>query len=251
MKFSKHNHSNYPDALQQEAAGLKLLAQQLKQLNSRIKVPTVYAVDHHTLTLSHINQQTPQSAQWQTLGQALAELHQVAQKHCGHQSNNYIGLNPQSNVISDNWGEFFYQYRLEFQVNLIQDPNTCQQFNSTLTALREPLIEFLNQNCPHPSLLHGDLWSGNVLFDATDVWLIDPAVYCGDADADLAMTELFGGFPSSFYHAYTTQRPLSADYGIKKTIYNLYHQLNHYNLFGSGYLGSCDHALSTMSQFFD
>ncbi len=250
MKFNKHNHSRHPDALQQEAHGLQLLAEQLQRLNSPIKIPVVYAVDQHTLTLNHINQKTPLSSQWHTLGQTLAELHQVPQKHYGHDTNNYIGLNPQANAISDNWGEFFYLYRLTYQVDLIQDPNTSQQFNSSLFALREPLIEFLNQNCPHPSLLHGDLWSGNVLFDATDVWLIDPAVYCGDAEADLAMTELFGGFPSSFYQAYTTQRPLSADYEIKKTIYNLYHQLNHYNLFGSGYLRCCKEALTSITRFF-
>lgn len=227
-----------------------MLGQQLQQLNSPIKIPTVHAVDHHTLTLDHIKQQKPQSSQWQTLGQALAELHEVPQQHYGHDANNYIGLNPQANVLTDNWGEFFYRYRLQYQVKLIQDQATKKHFKTTLARLREPLVELLNQHCPHPSLLHGDLWSGNVLFDATDVWLIDPAVYCGDAEADLAMTELFGGFPASFYQAYQQHRPTSAQYPSKKIIYNLYHQLNHYNLFGSGYLRSCKEALTSMNRFF-
>ncbi len=141
--------------------------------------------------------------------------------------------------MCENWGEFFVNHRLFFQVDLIKEQTINKKFKLGLEKSKSRLIDYLNQNCQQPSLVHGDLWSGNVLFDKTAVWLIDPAVYYADREVDVAMTEMFGGFSQNFYRAYNETYPLSPDYQQKKVIYNLYHYLNHYNLFGSGYLSAC------------
>jgi fructosamine-3-kinase len=114
-----------------------------------------------------------------------------------------------------------------------------REFEKVLNQRKENLINYLNETTTHPSLVHGDLWSGNYLCDSEKVYLIDPAVYFGDREVDLAMSEMFGGFSPAFYQAYDTAYPRSADYPHKKKIYNLYHYLNHYNLFGQSYLGPC------------
>ena len=123
---------------------------------------------------------------------------------------------------------------------MIRDDSLRHHFQKILDSCKSDLVECLNAHCQHYSLLHGDLWAGNVLYDSKDVWVIDPAVYFGDSEADLAMTEMFGGFSSTFYQAYQSVRPLTSVYETKKIIYNLYHYLNHYNLFGSGYLSACE-----------
>ena len=240
MKFKKSNSSIFSDALFKEANALAYFQHKLISNNIAINVPQVYAVDEQTLVLEQIHHGGGSKAQWQHFGRALAQLHALQEKSYGWYENNYIGLNPQSNSITKDWGAFFIKQRLAYQISLIKAPDLQQQFRLSLTTIDNQLNAFLNQHCPYPSLLHGDLWSGNVLFDDKDVWLIDPAIYCGDADADLAMTELFGGFPVIFYQAYYEVKPVSKQYPLKKVIYNLYHQLNHYNLFGGGYLSACE-----------
>ena len=139
----------------------------------------------------------------------------------------------------DDWGAFFLDYRLKPQVRMIADSRVKAEFESRLAEHASALCGFLNRHCSHPSLLHGDLWAGNVLFDQDGPWLIDPTVYYGDREADLSMTELFGGFSPAFYQAYDSVYPRSNAYEVKRPIYNLYHTLNHYNLFGGSYLGTC------------
>ncbi len=238
--FHKNNNTGFPDALIKEAEGLSSLQHVIKQNNINIQIPQVHQVDEHILELEQINAMAGSSSQWHELGQGLAKLYQQHQKQCGWPHDNYIGLNPQHNDLFDDWGYFFWQYRLQFQVDMIRDVVIQSAFSNSLNQNKSLLIDFLNRQHNHHSLLHGDLWNGNVLFDAHNTWLIDPAVYCGDAEADVAMTELFGGFPATFYQGYQTIQPLSEDYPLKKVIYNLYHQLNHYNLFGSGYLAGCE-----------
>ncbi len=250
MQFKKTNQTQYKDAFFKEAAGLTGLRNKLDGNNIPIKIPQVYAVDEKTMVLEQINHMGGSKTQWQVFGQALAQMHLLPEDSCGWHENNYIGLNPQINTISDDWGGFFIQHRLAYQIRLIKDPVIQQRLKYSLSSIKAPLIEFLNSHCPFPSLLHGDLWSGNVLFDEDYVWLIDPAIYCGDAEADLAMTELFGGFPAPFYQAYADVKPLSEAYALKKITYNLYHQLNHYNLFGSGYLSACEQAIATIKNHF-
>lgn len=254
MKFTKINNSGHQDALIQETAGLKHLRLAFERHavkdSIKIKIPQVYAVNAQSLVLEQIDSMAGTPSQWRQFGYALAKLHQLKQTQFGWPSNYYIGMNPQYNVSTDDWGHFFYQYRLAYQVNLVKDTAVQQLFKQSLRSIQNQLIDFLNHNCEFPSLLHGDLWSGNVLFDAQDVWLIDPAIYCGDAEADLAMTELFGGFPAVFYQAYNEVNPLTKHYALKQVVYNLYHQLNHYNLFGIAYLSSCKVGFKTIETYF-
>lgn len=178
------------------------------------------------------------------LGTGLAALHQVAGSAFGLDHDNFIGANPQSNQLNDNWLTFFRERRLAFQMELTRR-------NGYLPPQRARLLEKLLVRLgdwlpadPLVSLLHGDLWGGNWLALASgEPALIDPAIYYGHREADLAFTELFGGFPSAFYTAYQAAWPLDPGYEERKDLYNLYHLLNHLNLFGEGYGSSVDSIL--------
>ncbi|UTW45269.1 fructosamine kinase family protein [bacterium SCSIO 12696] len=239
--YHKQNQSGYRDALLREAEGLTLLRHCIaQQAENPLRIPDVARVSENTLSMTAIKAVSPSSHQWQQLGVGLALLHQQLQPYYGLETDNYIGLNPQPNGISKDWGTFFVEQRLGHQISLIADNALKQNYQQRLKKAREPLRGFLNHYCQHPSLLHGDLWSGNVLFSSDGVWLIDPAAYCGDREADLAMTELFGGFDREFYRAYDATYPRTEAYSTKREIYNLYHRLNHYNLFGRSYLSGCE-----------
>ncbi len=248
--FIKHNHTTHTQSFLAEAQGLELLQQWVDKTQAQIKLPKVIEVSEQQLILTHINATHPTPSLQQQLGKELAKLHSAEHSFCGLENDNFIGLNPQKNCISHNWGEFFWQYRLKCQVELIEDSPIQQRFSDILHSAQVNLTDWLNQNCKHFSLLHGDLWSGNVMFDQAHVWLIDPAVYFGDSEADIAITELFGGFSQTFYAAYQSIKPLSPVYPVKRNIYNLYHYLNHYNLFGISYLSACQRAFSTIQQDF-
>lgn len=239
MSFIKQNSSRFNDHLIKESAGLGLLKQLIETHHINLQVPQVINVCEQQLELEPINAINPSVKNMAQLGAELAKFHSVKAEHYGLEDDNYIGLNPQENGIYDDWGLFFYEKRLLFQVNLIQHPRIQNRFLEILTDKKSSLIDWLNQYCEHASLVHGDLWSGNVLFDKIGVWLIDPAVYYGDREVDLAMSEMFGGFNHHFYEAYDQALPRSAEYPTKKVIYNLYHYLNHFNLFGEGYLSAC------------
>lgn len=237
---TKENDTKYSDALFCEAEGLELLGDAVTMAGVKgVRVPEVFSVSETRLQMTEINSSPPSDTQLQALGKGLALIHNLRQSHVGFHRNNYIGLNPQKNCESDNWGDFFLKYRLDYQVAMISDNRLRAQFSEVLHNKGEILAEWLNEHGAGPALLHGDLWSGNVMFDRESSWLIDPAVYYGDPEADLAMTELFGGFGKPFYQAYESVRPLSLYYSRKREIYNLYHFLNHYNLFGGAYLGPC------------
>lgn len=243
--FCKHNSSRYADSLLKEAQGLQLLSDTLQQTqNTLLSVPRVHSVNEIELQIDQIDNQAASHNQMAQLGAGLAQLHAVKQAYYGYENDNYIGLNPQKNRCMEDWGEFFFEDRLSYQVSLIQSAAIQHEFSTALADKQAVLINFLNQHCDFPSLLHGDLWSGNVLFDKKQVWLIDPAVYYGDREVDIAMTEMFGGFSRDFYSAYEDSLPLSSQYPLKKIIYNLYHYLNHYNLFGGGYLSACETGFS-------
>ncbi len=238
--YRKRNPAGNPDALFAEGRGLEYLRQAIaKSRNPYLKIPRLFSIASDKLHMERIESQPPTRRQMEMLGKGLALLHQVPQTGFGFGEDNFIGLAPQPNGWSEDWGEFFVAKRLGFQVSLVGDAGIQAEFQSTLDQTQSKLIDFLNAHCRHPSLLHGDLWAGNVLFDATNVWLIDPAVYHGDREADIAMTEMFGGFSPPFYEAYDAHYPRTAAYPFKKIIYNLYHYLNHYNLFGAGYLAAC------------
>lgn len=196
---------------------------------------------------------TPKASNyWEVFGQNLARLHladcshlapytkaeipansQI--KHFGFIIDNYIGATPQHNQEKASWVDFFRECRLgpQFQRAARYFSPKQQQANEKLLARLE---DFLPEP-EKPSLLHGDLWSGNV-YTGTDCqgWLIDPATYCGHWEADLAMTRLFGGFPRKFYESYHQVHPIPKDFSTRLDLYNLYHLLNHLNLFGASYL---------------
>jgi fructosamine-3-kinase len=157
------------------------------------------------------------------MGSMLARAHSRPGPRFGWHRDNYIGSSPQQNGWCDDWAEFWRERRLRPQLER--------------AGLRANLDRLLEGHKPQPSLLHGDLWSGNVGFTKDGPVVFDPAVYYGDREADLAMTELFGGFSREFYDAYQEVLPLDAGYEKRKHLYNLYHLLNHLNLFGGGYLG--------------
>ncbi|MFT7859716.1 MAG: fructosamine kinase family protein [Sulfurimonas sp.] len=237
-RFLKHNHSAN-DALLKEADGLGVLQKALED-NDYISVPDFELVNDDELHLQYINEQSPTKQQSVDLGKGLALMHKKSYESCGYDKDNYIGLNPQKNILSKDWGSFFVRYRLKYQLSLIKNADVQKSFLTLLQNNKSKLEEFLNEYIEHPSLVHGDLWSGNVLYDQDKVWLIDPAIYFGDREVDIAMSEMFGGFSSVFYESYERAYPKSKVYEIKKVIYNLYHYLNHYNLFGSGYLSGCE-----------
>lgn len=238
--FIKHNSSSYPDALFCEARGLEILAETLRLAGvSRLRVPDVKSVSERELVIPRINPAPAGEDAMMALGEGLARMHAVRQPHYGFDSDNMIGLSPQKNRLTDDWGDFFLQNRLRVQVSMIRHRQVREEFEAVLAGSSAALTQFLNEHCEQPSLLHGDLWSGNVLFDNDGPWLIDPAVYYGDREADIAMTELFGGFSTAFYRAYDRIYPRTGSYGTKRAIYNLYHTLNHYNLFGTSYLDAC------------
>jgi len=173
------------------------------------------------------------------LGRMLAAAHRKPGPRFGWQRDNYVGATPQQNDWSDDWSEFWIERRLRPQIELARR-------NSFPLAL--PSVKILEGHRPIASLLHGDLWSGNAGFMPSGPIAFDPAVYYGDREADLAMTELFGGFPREFYEAYGEAWPLDDGYERRKPMYNLYHLLNHLNLFGAGYLRQVEAALRLVSQ---
>lgn len=170
------------------------------------------------------------------LGRQLAQQHRVSAAGYGGARDNWIGATPQANGWLDDWIDFWRCRRLGVQLALAAKNGYGGALQRDGAKLLERLDAFFDGYVPPPSLLHGDLWSGNhgFLADATPV-LFDPAAYFGDRECDLAMSELFGGYAPAFYAAYREAWPLDPGYGVRRTLYNLYHVLNHANLFGGSY----------------
>jgi protein-ribulosamine 3-kinase len=181
------------------------------------------------------------------LGEQLAALHRRQQRQFGWTRDNTIGSTPQPNAPDDDWVSFYRERRLGFQFALAQRNGAGGRLMDAGRDLMESLPAFFADYRPVPSLLHGDLWGGNWSGDRDgNPVIFDPAVYYGDREADLAMTELFGGFPGDFYSAYDSTWPLDPGYATRKTLYNLYHVLNHFNLFGGGYLSQAQHMTASL-----
>lgn len=203
------------------------------------------------LLLEFISAKTRSRNYWEDFAGRLAAMHQastdglVSDGTYGFDCDNYIGRRRQINAAHDNWVSFFRESRLEPQfrdAGRYFEREDWKRISRFLDHIDEILVE-----PEYPSLLHGDLWSGNVIMgNDGSAWLIDPAVYVGHAEADLAMTELFGGFPESFYAAYKEAAPLQPGYERRRDIYNLYHLLNHLNMFGRMYLSEVKHIVGRM-----
>ncbi len=225
------------DMLHAEAAGLEALRKA-----GAVRVPRVLGVaggaDTQWLALEWIPLRKPSAKSESTLGERLSVQHRSSVAAFGWHRNNTLGSSPQINDWSDNWVEFFRERRLRRQLDLARSNGhggRLQQRGETLLGLVD---RFFNHAQVLPSLLHGDLWGGNWAVDERGApVLFDPAVYFGDREADIAMTRLFGGFGANFYAAYHASWPLADGAENRVALYNLYHVLNHLNLFGGGYLG--------------
>ena len=181
------------------------------------------------------------------MGEALARQHQGGGERFGWRRHNFIGATPQFNTPADDWTGFFREYRLGFQLRLAAENGYRGALQDQGTELMERLPAFFAGYTPQPSLLHGDLWSGNWgVLDTGEPVIFDPAVYYGDREADLAMTELFGGFSPEFYSAYDAHWPRDSGHRTRRDLYNLYHVLNHLNLFGTGYLAQAQQLMQRL-----
>ena len=182
------------------------------------------------------------------LGEKLAAMHKVTNTDYGWIRNNTIGSTPQINHPCSNWVEFWRERRLGYQLELAARNGYRGRLQQKGELLLSKVAAFFPLQAQLPaSLLHGDLWSGNYAIDeAGEPVIFDPAVYYGDRETDIAMTELFGGFPPSFYAAYRSAYPLDEGYVVRKTLYNLYHVLNHLNLFGGGYGGQAERMIEKL-----
>ena len=228
-----------------EAGGLHELAQ-----SGAIRVPEVIRLTEDFLILEFIPTAiNPPTDFWSKLGWQLANLHAHSQKIPGFHKDNFIGRSPQKNHCAGSWKEFFWQRRLlpQWEMALQRGiPNTIKLHWQQLEILWPAPLE---GSSPLASLLHGDLWSGNVLVcNNGDPVVIDPAVYYGDAEADLSLTYLFGGFPTSFYQAYHEIRPKCEGFVRRQKVYQLYHLLNHFNLFGNSYTQSVESCLREITR---
>jgi fructosamine-3-kinase len=224
--FRKANEARFADAFAAEAQGLAAL----RAAGVRAPEPLAFGVQAGEAYLLVEYLELRKDGDWQALGRMLAAQHRRHGTRFGWARDNFIGATPQQNGWLADWPTFFTERRLAPQLRLALENGFRLEPGN--------VVELLAQHRPQPSLLHGDLWSGNAGFlaDGSPV-LFDPAVYYGDREADLAMTELFGGFPKAFYAAYEAAYPLEPGYALRKHLYNLYHLLNHLNLFGGGYLG--------------
>ncbi len=234
----KYNLSDaFPKMFETEAGGLKLLS-----MAGTLKVPGVIAYDRlpdHSFILMEYIQPAPQIKDFfQDFGRNLARLHKQKGELYGLDYNNYMGSLAQNNCYHSVWVDFFVEERLDKQVKLalrkgLLDPSVENLFEKLYVKLDDLLPE------EPPCLVHGDLWSGNfIVSEDGKACLIDPAVYYGNREVDLAMSTLFGGFSPEFYASYEEEYPLIKGWRNRLDLYKLYPLLIHLNLFGCSYLGS-------------
>ena len=171
------------------------------------------------------------------LGEQLAAMHRVTKDRFGWHRENTIGLTPQHNPWTNDWVDFFREHRLGYQLDLAATKGFGGELQAMGSRLKKRLPAFFEGYEPVASLLHGDLWGGNWACCGGSPVIFDPAVYYGDRETDLAMTRLFGGFGAGFYKSYEASWPLEPGHRERLHLYQLYHVLNHLNLFGSGYHG--------------
>jgi protein-ribulosamine 3-kinase len=242
--FLKWNDVNiFPHMFEAESRGLALLSRQ-----NAIRIPQVLGYGekevHQFLVLEYIKQEQRSSMYWEQLGIRLSHLHNATDTAFGLDHDNYIGSLRQHNTPHSSWVDFFIEQRLTVQLKLSLDSGTGRPgWSKQSDSLFKKLPSLLPED--KPSLLHGDLWSGNLIIDEKgEPCLIDPAVYFGNREADLAMTKLFGGFSDEFYEVYEEHSKLQQGYQQRLELYNLYPLLAHVNLFGGAYVGSVDAILN-------
>jgi fructosamine-3-kinase len=239
LYFLKLNAAPHYAMFVAEAAGLQAIA-----ASNSIRVPQ--AIAHGTadgisfLVLEHLQLSGRGNAR--QLGEQLAAMHRHTADRFGFSQDNFIGTTPQPNDWTEDWLDFWREQRLGVQLRLAAKNGYGGELQQQGEKLMDALPSFFEGYTPQPSLLHGDLWGGNhgFLADGTPT-IFDPAAYYGDRECDLAMTALFGGFSADFYAAYQAAWPLDAGHTMRRDLYNLYHILNHANLFGGSYVRQAGH----------
>jgi fructosamine-3-kinase len=239
--FIKINHASQLEMFQGEALGLK---QMLTTQTIRVPQPICWGTANSSsyLVLEWLEFGRGNNQSWEMMGRQLAAMHQAGgSSQFGWDYNNTIGSTPQINTWTEKWADFFAEYRIGYQLNLARKRGgNFPEPSQVLPSIRD----VLSDRNPQPALIHGDLWSGNAAVTVSgEPVILDPATYYGDPEADLAMTELFGGFPASFYRGYEQVAAIDSGYEKRKTLYNLYHILNHFNLFGGGYASQANQML--------
>jgi fructosamine-3-kinase len=229
-----------------EADGLKELAKA-----EAVKVPQVLgcvrSATESLLALEWIDfELASESCEWM-LGRGIAKLHRHSANQFGWWRDNAIGRTPQHNPWSDDWVEFFAQHRVGFQLELAAKNGFTGELQRMGVWLLDNIGHYFSGYWPESSLLHGDLWGGNWAASDSVPVVFDPAVYYGDRETDIAMTRLFGGFGEAFYEAYDSEWPLAPGHDERIRLYQLYHVLNHLNLFGASYLGRAERLLRDLS----
>ncbi|MFE4107851.1 fructosamine kinase family protein [Almyronema epifaneia] len=230
--FLKLNQATQLAMFEREALGLKEIA---ASHTLRVPRPVCWGLAESSayVVMEWLDLGAGNAQAWQKMGQQLAAMHQVeSSQGFGWSQDNTIGSTPQLNPWTSDWLTFYREHRLRYQLQLASRRGHFPRSATLLAALPD----LLAGHEPKPVLVHGDLWSGNAAVTTTgEPVVLDPAVYYGDREVDVAMTELFGGFPASFYQGYNDAYALDPGYARRKVLYNLYHILNHFNLFGGGY----------------
>ena len=233
--FVKINLRKHLEMFKAEAAGLSAIAQ-TSAISSPVVLCTGYCKKVSFIAMQAVKLQTNLPAtSYRVFGQQLADLHRNYQPLFGAEFDNTIGTTLQRNALSNDWFNFWRNHRLGFQLELARKNSAPFALIEEGQRLNES-FEVLFDEPPKASCLHGDLWQGNWGFnEAGEAVIFDPAHYYGDRETDIAMTKLFGRAPPDFYAAYNAAHPLRAGYAVRETFYNLYHVLNHFNLFGGSY----------------
>ena len=238
--FVKFNERVLPGMMVAEKAGLELLARA-----GEVRVPKPVLVGEQFLMMEWLD--FAESSKYQVvserkLGKQLARLHRRISGVCGLEQDNYIGLLPQNNDLTESWVEFYWESRIFPQIEImrkkvVSDESRVATLEDKLYKLKDKLSELIPSKV-EASLLHGDLWGGNWgVLESGEPVVYDPAVYVGHREMDLAMTELFGGFGREFYEVYDGEWKRDAGYGERRELYQLYPLMVHMNLFGGSYFG--------------
>lgn len=244
--FVKVGTSSAKDMYDQEMTGLALL----RQVGGlRIPVTHFAAADDECacLVMEYIDLTPVPAASEAALGEGLAELHSLTGERFGLQEDNYIGRSPQVNGFADDWWAFFCDRRLTVQLEMAKDNGMRTRLQDRIRELIDAVPAAFADHRPAPALLHGDLWTGNVSADSSGKPCIyDPAVYHGDGETDIAMSRMFQSLGDRVYEVYHSHHPLQAGHRVRRSLYDLYHWMNHFNLFGVTYLGQVEHCVDSV-----